>query len=33
MSIHPSARRADLDETGAQPGTEESGVVALAVKV
>jgi hypothetical protein len=24
MSIHPLARRADLDETGAQSGTEES---------
>ncbi len=24
MSIHPLARRADLDETGAQPGTDES---------
>ena len=42
MSIHPLARRADLDETGAQPGTDGSlallawlafGVVALAVMV
>jgi hypothetical protein len=24
MSIHPLARRADLDETGAQPGADES---------
>ena len=24
MSIHPLARRADLDEIGAQPGVEES---------
>ena len=24
MSIHPLAHRADLDETGSQPGTDES---------